>query len=149
MESRYPPMGLLWICKIAVCASTGNAGNVFPATDSKGNRYLTIPACPRHVRDARDVMHVGIANPWWLGKRTRNSRHMHNPQAYVSGKRPMANGNNGPSIWINMGSDKMAAFSHTIFSVAILRMKSFVFWVKIHWSLFLMVHLTIIQHRFI
>ena len=35
-------------------------------------------------------MHVGIANPRWRGKRSRHSRRMHNPQFYVSGKRPMA-----------------------------------------------------------
>ena len=34
-------------------------------------------------------MHVGIANPRWRGKRSRQSRRMRNPQFYVSGKRPM------------------------------------------------------------
>ena len=43
----------------------------------------------RHVRHARAVMHVGIANPRWRGKRSRHSRRMRNPQFYVSGKRPM------------------------------------------------------------
>ena len=33
------------IRKIAGCACAGNAGNVFPATDFKGNRLLAIPAC--------------------------------------------------------------------------------------------------------
>ena len=33
------------IRKIAGCACAGNAGNVFPATDFKGNRMLAIPAC--------------------------------------------------------------------------------------------------------
>ena len=42
----------------------------------------------RSRRYARAVMHVGIANPWWRGKRSRHSRRMHNPQIYVSGKRP-------------------------------------------------------------
>ena len=45
------------ICKIAGCACAGNAGNIFPATDSKGNRWLVIPACimvsaSRTCRDA-------------------------------------------------------------------------------------------------
>ena len=35
-------------------------------------------------------MHVGIANPRSLGKCSRHFRRMHNPQFYVSGKRPMA-----------------------------------------------------------
>ena len=33
------------IRKIAGCACAGNTGNVFPATDFKGNRQLAIPAC--------------------------------------------------------------------------------------------------------
>ena len=41
----------------------------------------------RHIHQARAVMHVGIANPRWQGKRSRHSRRM--LQFYVSGKRPM------------------------------------------------------------
>ena len=39
----------------------------------------------RHVRHARAVMHVGIADLRWHGKRSRHSRRMLN----VSGKRPI------------------------------------------------------------
>ena len=53
--------------KIAGCACAGNASNVFPATDFKGNRKLAIVALSRHVRDARAVMHGGIAKPGWRG----------------------------------------------------------------------------------
>ena len=42
--------------------------------------------------------------------------------------------------------DKMAPISQTIFSDAYLWMKSSVFWLKFHWSLFLRVELTIAQH---
>ena len=42
------------------------------------------------MRDARAVMHVGIANPRWRGKRSWHSRRMRNPQFYVSAKRPMS-----------------------------------------------------------
>ena len=35
------------------------------------------------------MMHVGIANPRWRGKRSRHSRRMRELQCYVSGKRPM------------------------------------------------------------
>ena len=42
--------------------------------------------------------------------------------------------------------DKMAAISQKIFSDAFLWMKSFVFWFKFHWSLFLGVQLTITRH---
>ena len=45
------------ICKIAGCACTGNAENVFPATAGQRSRHAS-----RHVRDARAVMHAGIAN---------------------------------------------------------------------------------------
>ena len=52
---------MLWasyqIRKIAGCACAGNAGNVFPATAGKRSRHAS-----RHVRDARAVMHAGIAN---------------------------------------------------------------------------------------
>ena len=42
----------------------------------------------RHVRHVRVVIHIGIANPQWWGKRSRYSRRMRNPQFCVSGKRP-------------------------------------------------------------
>ena len=42
-----------------------------------------------HGTCATPVMHVGIANPWWRGKRSRHSWRMRNPQFYVSGKRPI------------------------------------------------------------
>ena len=44
--------------------------------------------------------------------------------------------------------DKMDAVSQTIFSEAFSWIKRFVFWLKSHWSLFLRVQLTIIQHWF-
>ena len=50
-------MGLLpdtWNCG---CACAGNAGNVFPVTAGERSRHAS-----RHVRDARAVMHAGIAN---------------------------------------------------------------------------------------
>ena len=43
----------------------------------------------RHVRDARALMHVGVANPRWRWKCSRHSRRMRNPQFYVSGKGPI------------------------------------------------------------
>ena len=41
----YPTVASCQIYKVAGCACAGNAGNVFPATDFKGNRELAIPAC--------------------------------------------------------------------------------------------------------
>ena len=40
-------------------ACAGNAGNVFPASDLKGNRELAIPACITHVCD-----HYPLGSPW-------------------------------------------------------------------------------------
>ena len=62
---RQPLVNSLWqskpwapcqIRKIEVFACAGNAANVFPATAGKRSRHTS-----RHVRDARTVMHVGIA----------------------------------------------------------------------------------------
>ena len=44
--------------------------------------------------------------------------------------------------------DKMAVILQTVFSDAFSWMKSFVFWLKFHWSLVLGIQLTIIQHYF-
>ena len=61
MYACYITVFFLWasyqIRKIAGCACAGNAGNVFPATAGKRSRHAS-----RHVRDARAVMHAGIAN---------------------------------------------------------------------------------------
>ena len=53
-------------------------------TVSERSRHVS-----RHVRDARAVMHIGIANPRWWGKRSRHSRRMCNPRFYLSGMRSM------------------------------------------------------------
>ena len=51
------PMGLLPDTQNCRCACAGNAGNVFPVTAGARSRHAS-----RHVRHARAVMHVGIAN---------------------------------------------------------------------------------------
>ena len=50
------------IHKIAGCGCARNAGNVLPATDSKGNRLLAIPVCIA----ARAVTHVPWCKSGWL-----------------------------------------------------------------------------------
>ena len=52
------------------------------------------------------------------------------------------------SLLTHLPLDKMAAISQTIFSDAFSWMKSFVFWLKFHWSVFLRVQLTITKHWF-
>ena len=44
-SSTVCDMGLLPDTKIAGCACAENAGNVFPDTEFKGNRWLAIPTC--------------------------------------------------------------------------------------------------------
>ena len=56
----------------------GMPGKFSPTTEFHRKPLVSDPA--------RAVMHVGIANPQWRGKRSRHSRRMHNPQFYVSGK---------------------------------------------------------------
>ena len=51
------PLACCQILNIAGCACARNAGNVFPAIVGKRSRHAS-----RHVRDARAVMHVGIAD---------------------------------------------------------------------------------------
>ena len=48
----------------------------------------------------------------------------------------------------HLSLNKMAAISQTIYWNAFSWMKSFVFWFKFHWNLFLRAQLTIIQHWF-
>ena len=50
-------MGLLPDTENCGCACAGNAGNIIPASGGKRSRHIS-----RHVRDARAVMHDGIAN---------------------------------------------------------------------------------------
>ena len=64
-------------------------GTFSPPPTSKETASWRSRHASLHVRDARSVMHVGIANPRWRGKRPRHSRRMRNPQVYLSGKRPM------------------------------------------------------------
>ena len=52
----------------------------------------------RHVRDARAVMHVRIANQQWWGKRSRHFRRMRNPQFCLSGKRPIVPHSQGEPV---------------------------------------------------
>ena len=62
-------------------------GTFSPTPTSKETTIKRSRHASRHVRPARAVMHVGIANP--RGKHFRHSQRMHNPQFYVSGKMPM------------------------------------------------------------
>ena len=74
------PWASCQICKIAGCARSVNAGNVFPAAAHLRSRQAS-----RHVRDARAVMHAGITNKRFplksvLEQRSQHSRRMRNPQ---------------------------------------------------------------------
>ena len=77
------------IRKIACCACAADAGNVFPRPPptSEDTASFRPRHTSRHVRHARAVMHVGIANPRWRERRSRHSWRMCNPQFCVPGKR--------------------------------------------------------------
>ena len=80
---------LIRYVKLRIAHAPRMPGTFSPPPTSKE----TASKRPRHawrfVRDARAVMHVGIANRLWRGKRSRHSRRMHNPQLNVFGKRPI------------------------------------------------------------
>ena len=61
----------------------------FPHHRLQRKLLVSGPGMHHGTCDARAVMHVGIANPRWRGKRSRHSRRMRNPQFCVSGKRPI------------------------------------------------------------
>ena len=71
------------------CGLRGMPGTFSPPPTWKETSQWPRHASRHHVRHARAVMHSGIANPRWRGKRSRLSRLMLNPQFYVSGKRHM------------------------------------------------------------
>ena len=77
------------IRQIASCACAGNAENVFLVTNSRENASSRSRHAPRHVRDACPVMHIGITNTQWWGKRSRHFRRMRNMQFDGSGKKPI------------------------------------------------------------
>ena len=88
-NSMTPYGPLTRYVKLRVAHAPGMPRTFLPTPNSKETASWRSRHASRHVRDARAVMHVGIANPRWLGKRSRHSRRMRNPQ-YIFGNRPMA-----------------------------------------------------------
>ena len=72
---------------LLVAHAPGMAGTFSPPPASKETAREDSRHASRHVRHAYAVMHVGIANPRWRGKRSRHSKRMRNRQFGVSGKR--------------------------------------------------------------
>ena len=68
--------------KLRIALVLGMPGTFFPPTSketaSKWSRHAS-----RHVRNARVVMHVAIANLRWWGKRSRYSRRMRKPENFT------------------------------------------------------------------
>ena len=75
--------------KLRIAPAPGMPGMFSPPPASKEIASQRSRHASRHVRHARAVMQIGIANPRWRGKRSRHSRRMRNPHSYLSGKRPM------------------------------------------------------------
>ena len=96
--------------------------------------------------------HFTSSSPWQLMSAismTTHVRHLHdNCSAYHLGKPVVWRGQSDYWNHVALSLDKMAAVSQTIFSGAFSWMKSLVFWFKFHWSLFLVVQLTITQYWF-
>ena len=142
------------IRKIVGCACAENAGNVFSTTAGYRSRH----AC---VRDARAVMHIGIANPRFPLKSAAggNVPGMRKPEFYVSAKRPMEWLGTGIGLSIDHQQywqfridvtystywcrDKMASIFQRTFSNAFSWTKMHEFLLRFHSSLFLMVQLRI------
>ena len=75
--------------KIAGCACAGNAGNVYPPPRIS-DPDMHHGTCVTHVPWCMPgSLTRGFYWSWWWGKRSRHSRRMHNPQFYISGKRPV------------------------------------------------------------
>ena len=78
------------IRKIAGCACTWNAGNIFPPPQIRGPD-MDHGTCVTHVPWCMPgSLTCVFLWSWWRGKRSRHSRCMPNPQFDVSGKRSMA-----------------------------------------------------------
>ena len=71
---------LIKYLKLRVTHALGMTGRFSRAPTSKETTSYRSRLASRLVRHARAVMHVGIANPRWQGKRSRHSRRMRNPQ---------------------------------------------------------------------
>ena len=82
-------MGLLPDSKIAGCACAGNAGNVLPHRQIKGNHKLATPACitARAWCTCRDACQDRL--PAVAGQTFPSFPAHAHPQFYLSGKRPM------------------------------------------------------------
>ena len=75
--------------KMQVAHASGMPGTFSPPQTWKETIIWRSQHASRHVHHAGVVMHVGIANQQWRGKRSQHSQRMLNPQFHVSGKRPM------------------------------------------------------------
>ena len=85
--------------KLRVAHAPGMPGTFFPPPILKETASYRSQPASRHVRDARAVMYVGIANLRCRGKRSRHSQRMHNPQFYVSGKRSITRADDRRVRW--------------------------------------------------
>ena len=80
---------LIRYVKLRVTHASGAPGTFSPLPTSKETASKRSRHASRHVRHARAVMHVGLANPRGRGKGSLDSRRMRNQQSCISSKRPM------------------------------------------------------------
>ena len=93
--------------KLRVAHAPGMPGTFSPPSTSKETASERSRRASRHVRHARAVMHVGIANARWREKRSRHSQRMRNLQFCVSGKRHI--------VWELAETSKTGAFLKDLF----------------------------------
>ena len=132
----------LWVVHAPGMPGTFSQCHRLQRTASQRSRHAS-----RHVRHARAVMHVGIANSRWRGKCSRHSRRMRNPQFCVSGKKPMDNATSKQSALKHFDTQtKLPPICRRRFQTHFSWMKMFQFQVEFHWNMFLNVWLIMIQH---
>ena len=148
--------------KLLVAHAPGMPGTFSPPPGVKRSRHASrhVPWC------IPGSLTSGFLLSRWRGKRSRHPRRMRNPQLYVSGKRPMKTENRHDGMHADgylhkkKNSYSLANILKTLkprqngrrFAYDTFKrfswMKILEFRLRFHWSLFLRVQLTIIQHWF-
>ena len=87
--SLAKPRPLTRYAKLQFAHAPGLSGTFSPPPTPTETASLRYRHASRHVRYARALMHVGIANPRWRGKRSQHSQRMCIPRFFIYDKRPI------------------------------------------------------------
>ena len=134
---------------------TSSNGNIFRVTGPLCGEFTSPGEFPtqRSVTRSFDVLFDLCLNNGWVNNRQAGDLRRHRAHydvivIYLCLVIQICHISSCLFYLTHLPLDKMAAISQTIFSYAFLWIKSFVFWLKFHWSLFLGFELTIFQHWF-